>query len=119
MTHSRTPSTLSSRSSSNWTQTELALWRQSLDQFDFAEYQEAYESFGQMEPRAKVLFNMAICAINLNDTMNAYELLVKTLENDPYLSIAAFHLGNLQFSIGNVAEGANSFQVCLKVRESG
>lgn len=113
MTHTRTLSTLSTRSECS--QNELTIWRQALDRFDNGEYGECLEDFKMLEPRAKVLYNMAMCAECNGDRGEAIELLKISVECDPYLAIASFQLGCYLVEVGDAAGGVEAFEQAIKV----
>jgi tetratricopeptide (TPR) repeat protein len=113
MTHSRTPSTLSTRSECS--QSELSLWRQALDQFDYKEYRNAYDTFSNLEPRAKVLYNMAMCALLCEDWGEAVECLKRCVDCDPYLAIAAYQLGCTFTKLDDANGAVIAFEQAVKV----
>lgn len=113
MTHTRTLSTLSTRSECS--QTELTLWRQALDHFDNGEYRDSLAAFAMLEPRAKVLYNMAMCAESNGDRTEAIDFLKRSVECDPYLAIASFQLGCYYVEAGDGSGAVEAFEQAIKV----
>ena len=113
MTHSRSSSSLSTRS--DYSQCELGKWREALNHFDFSEYREAFQVFTEMEPKAKVYHNMAMCLIGIGDYFQAIKMLRAALEADPFLSLTSFHLGCLLYEKGEYNDAISSFQESLRV----
>ena len=86
-----------------------------LDQFDFKEYRDAYESFAGLEPRAKVLYNMAMCSFMYDDRQEALECLRRCVDCDPYLAIASYQLGCLYMDFDDTEKAVTAFELAVKV----
>ena len=115
MTHTRTESTLSSRS--EWSLGELILWKEGLSSFDSQQFPQALQCFSQCEHRAKVLYNIAMC--RWSESEESIELVIDdlkgALEQDPYLAIAGFQLGCACFKLKNIVSAVDAFQSALRV----
>jgi tetratricopeptide (TPR) repeat protein len=93
------------------------LWRQALDHFNNREYQEAYSVLYELEPRAKVFYNIAMCALLIGNPEKALEMLERCVQCDPYFSIASFQLGCLKHHRQKDDLGAiEAFREAIRVR---
>lgn len=112
-THRRTLSTWSSKG--DWASGELEVWREALEAFDQGQHGTAKAAFRGVEQRAKVKYNMAMCAILVDDLEEAERLLRETLQQDPFLAIAAYQMGCLLVEKECLKEALGSFDLCLNV----
>ncbi|KAJ5070613.1 sh3 domain-containing protein c23a1.17 [Anaeramoeba ignava] len=72
-------------------------WKKAVDLFNQGNFRDSIESFKSVGRGSRVLFNIAICYISLQETRNAIFYLTEAIHSDKYFAVAYLLRGNTYF----------------------